>query len=82
MTSVRKMLAVATALAMVSTPVMASASSASKLSVAQVSKARAGTNTKKGSNIAGASTGLLVLGALAAIGLIVVVADGGKSKSP
>jgi hypothetical protein len=81
MTSMKKMLAVASALAMVSTPVVASASSASKLSIAQVSKARAGTKTKKVSNIAGASTGLLVLGALAAIGLIVVVADGG-SKSP
>jgi hypothetical protein len=81
MTSLKKLMAVAAAVAMVGSPLIAAASPASKLSVAQVSKARAGTKTAKASEIAGASTLLIVAGLAVAAGIIVAVSSGG-SKSP
>jgi hypothetical protein len=85
MKSVKKMLAVAAALAMVGAPVVASASPASKLSIsqansAQTSKVRAGTNVKKSSELGG-SVALAVLAAAAVIGGIILAASGG-SNSP
>jgi hypothetical protein len=83
MTSVKKMLAVATAFAMVSSPVVASAATAaSKLSVVQTTKARAGTKTTKANELGG-SIALALLAAAAVIAGIVVAADGGnKAKTP
>jgi hypothetical protein len=80
MTSVKKMLAVATAVAMVSTPVIAAAAPASKLSVAQVSQARAGTKAKKANELGG-SVALALLAAAAVIGGIALAASGGGSNA-
>lgn len=85
MTSVKKMLAVAAAVAMVGAPVVASASPASKLSISQVSsaqtgKVRAGTKTQKSSQLGG-SIALALLAAAAVIGGIALAASGG-SNSP
>jgi hypothetical protein len=79
----KNMLAVVAAVTVVGTPVMASAAPASKLSIAQVSKARAGTRTKKASELQGSAI-LAVLAAAAVIGGIAVAAGGGGSdaKSP
>jgi hypothetical protein len=83
MTSVRKLLAVAAAVAMVGTPVMASAAPASRLSVVQAEKARAGTRTAKASELKGGSIIITLLAAAAVIGGIALAAGGGgKPKSP
>jgi hypothetical protein len=80
----KNMLAVGAAVAMVGAPVMASAAPASKLSVAQVSKARAGTKGKKASELVGGSTIIALLAAAAVVGGIAVASGGGgsKAKSP
>ncbi len=72
--------AVASALAMLASPVMASASSAAKLSVTQ--SVRAGAAVKKSSNeLGGGSTIIAVLAGLAVVGGIIIAATGNK-KSP
>jgi hypothetical protein len=84
MVFVRNLLAVAAAVAMVGTPVIASAapaSAAARLSVVQASKARVGTKTADASKLTGVSTIVYVLVALAAVGGIILIADKG-SKSP
>ncbi len=78
------MLAVATAVAIVGTPVLASAAnSASKLSVSQV--ARAGTPARKASSLGGGG-GSTIVALLAAVAVIagIALAAGGSSapKSP
>ncbi len=84
MTSVRKLLAVAAAVAMVGTPVMAAAAPASQLSVVQAQKARAGTRTAKASELRGGSIVLTLVAAAAVIGGIALAASGGGStpRSP
>jgi hypothetical protein len=77
---VKTSLALASAFAMLVTPVIASASSASKLSVTQ--SVRAGAAVKKSSNdLGGGSTIIAVLAGLAVVAGIVIAADG-KKKSP
>jgi hypothetical protein len=80
MTTVKKIMAVAAAVALVGTPAIASATPASKLSIAQTSKARAGTKVKNASELGG-SVALAVLAAAAVIGGILLATSGG-SNSP
>ena len=82
MTSVRKLLAVAAAVAMVGTPVMASAAPASRLSVVQAEKARAATRTAKSNDLRGGSIVIYVVAAAAIIGGVLLAVGGGGSKSP
>jgi DUF917 family protein len=77
----KNLLAVVAVVTMVGAPVVASAApAASKLSVVQTAKARAGTKTTKANELGG-SIALALLAAAAVIAGIVVAADGGNNAT-
>lgn len=71
------------ALAMVTSPVAASATTAPTNPAAKLSVSRAGTTAARDSNIAEGSTATLInIGILAALVVIVLVATGGDDDAP